>query len=139
VHDVFAGSGSDAFHAGELCDFEYELEGSSRINQLRWFDEDGDLVRRRRTIEENLLHRNADTGYELVETVHYTTDLDVASGLLRLTGNSWQLRTTDGRIILVLSGAEILRRFTGEVIWSTPNVGQGFEDVICPALGGAPA
>jgi hypothetical protein len=79
------------------------------------------------------------TGFELVEVLHHTTDLDVASGVVRLTGNSWHLRTTNGKIVLVLSGLEIFDRATGEVLRATPQVGRGFEKVICPALGGAPA
>jgi hypothetical protein len=139
VHEVIKGSGTDTAPAGAVCDFAYELEFEFRINRKRFFDESGNLVRRLQTTEEQLLHRNADTGFELVEVVHYTTDLDVARGVVRLTGNSWHLRTTDGKIVRVLSGLEQFMRATGEVIRATPQVGKGFENVICPALGGAPA
>lgn len=140
VHDVLTSSGSFSAPAGTICDFNYESpEFETTINQLRFFDENGVLVRRLRTIEERIVHRNADTGFELVETVHYGTDLDVVAGVVRVSGNSWHLRTADGKLVLVLSGFELLVRATGEVIRATPMVGQGFENVICPALGGAPA
>lgn len=139
VHDTLTFSSSDSAPAGTICNFDYELDFEATINRKRFFDENGVLVRRLQTTEERLIHRNADTGFELVEVVHYTTDLDLATGLVRLTGNSWHLRTTDGEVVLVLSGLEIFERATGEVIRATPKVGLGFENVICPALGGAPA
>jgi hypothetical protein len=139
LHEVITGSGSGSAPAGALCDFAYEFEFETTINRKRFFDENGVLVRRLQTVEEQIVHRNAETGFELVEVVHYTTDLDVASGIVRLSGNSWHLRTTDGKIVLVLSGLEQFVRATGEVIRATPQVGKGFENVICPALGGAPA
>lgn len=139
VHDVLTSSGGGSVPAGSLCDFAYEFEFESTINRVRFFDENGALVRRIQTVEERLVHRNGETGFELVEVVHYTTDLDVAAGVVRLSGNSWHLRTTDGKIVLVLSGLEEFVRATGEVIRATPQVGRGFENVICPALGGAPA
>jgi hypothetical protein len=139
VHEIFSVSGSGGAPAGEICDFTYEFEFEATINRKRFFDENGNLVRRLQSTEERLVHRNAETGYELVEVVHYTTDLDVASGVVQLSGNSWHLRTTDGKIVLVLSGLEESIRATGEVIRATPQVGRGFENVICPALGGSPA
>jgi hypothetical protein len=96
-------------------------------------------VRRHRVVEERLVHRNVDTGAELIEVVHYTTTVEVAAGIVKVTGNAWHLRTPDGKIVLVLSGQEITDRATGELIKATPKVGRGFENVICPALGGAPA
>jgi hypothetical protein len=139
VHETITSSGSGSAPAGEICDFTYEFEFEATVRRTSFFDENGVLVRRIQTTEERLLHRNADTGFELTEVVHYTTDLDVASGVVRLTGNFWHLRTADGRIVLVLSGLEQFVRATGEVIRATPRVGRGFENVICPALGGAPA
>jgi hypothetical protein len=139
VHDVITGSRSDSAPAGTLCDFAYELEFEFTIKRKRFFDDSGNLVRRLQTTEEQLVHRNVDTGFELAEVVHYTTDLDVASGIVRLTGNSWHLRTTDGKIVQVLSGLEQFVRATGELIRATPQVGRGFENVICPALRGSPA
>jgi hypothetical protein len=70
---------------------------------------------------------------------HCTTDLDVATGLVRLTGNSWHLRTIDGELVVVRSGLEMFDGVTGELLTATPRVGAGFANVICPALGGAPA
>jgi hypothetical protein len=139
IQDTLSAAGTDFAPAGTICDFNYELDFQVTIDRKRFLDENGVLVRRLQIVEEQLTHRNADTGFELVEVTHYTTDLDVATGLVRLTGNSWHLRTIDGELVVVRSGLEFFDRVTGELFKATPQVGAGFANVICPALGGAPA
>jgi hypothetical protein len=139
IQDTLSAAGTDFAPAGTICNFNYELDFQVTIDRKRFFDENGVLLRRLQIIEEHLTHRNADTGFQLVEVTHYTTDLDVATGLVRLTGNSWHLRTIDGELVVVRSGLEIFDRVTGELFKATPRVGAGFANVICPALGGAPA
>jgi hypothetical protein len=139
VQDTLSVADTDSAPAGTICDFNYELDFQVTSDRKRFFDESGALVRRLQIVEERLTHRNADTGFELFEVTHYTTDLDVAAGLVRLTGNSWHLRTIDGELVVVRSGLEIFDRVTGELLRATPRVGAGFANVICPALGGAPA
>jgi hypothetical protein len=136
---TFSASGTDFAPSGTVCDFDYELKFSVEVTEHRYYDASGMYARRIRQIEESLAHHNLDTGAALTETTHYVTDLDVASGTVRLTGNSWHLRDSDGRIVVVRSGLELFDRISGELYRSTPMVGQGFENVICPALGGSPA
>jgi hypothetical protein len=63
----------------------------------------------------------------------------LVTGQVQTTGQSWHLRTQDGR--LVLSGAGLIETdlATGSILAETPNTMASAAATICPALGGAPA
>ena len=86
----------------------------------------------------SVLHRNADTGYTLVEEDHYAAYVDFASGVAKTTGQSWALRDPSGR--LVLSGAGLLTTdlVTGALLAQTHNV-KDSRQIFCSALGAAAA
>ena len=109
------------------------------MNQLRFVDESGNVVRLLTTREENLIHTNLDTGYTLHETVHYITDVDRVANEVEVVGNHWHLRDADGNRVVFRSGLEIVDLLTFDTVKHTPQVGAGYENVICPALGGNPA
>jgi hypothetical protein len=124
--------------AGALCDFAYHQESSYTQNLSQFFDSAGNLVRVEDQVDITVLHRNADTGYTLIEEDHYAAYVAFASGVARITGQSWALRDETGR--LVLSGAGLLTTdlATGALLTQTPNVNDS-RQIFCPALGGTPA
>jgi hypothetical protein len=124
--------------AGAVCDFAYHQESSYTQNLTQFFDSAGNLVRVEDQVDITLLHRNADTGYTLIEGDHYAAYVEFASGVARVTSQSWALRDETGR--LALSGAGLLTTdlATGELLTQTPNV-KDRRQVFCAALGGGTA
>lgn len=124
-----------------LCSFTYQIEWLETYRDQRFFDGEGNLVRRTGHFVELNKHRNLDTGVELQETIHLTAHIDPVTKVWTVTGNSWNLHTEDGRLVYVGSGRHVVHRPTGEVFETTPNdpADVAFEDIICPLLGGEPA
>jgi hypothetical protein len=125
--------------AGALCDFAYHEEDQGTQNITRFFDSQGNLTRAQAQLDVSILHRNADTGQTLIEELHSAAHIDFTSGQVQVTGQSWHLRTENGR--LVLSGAGLIATdlVTGDILRQTPNAMAGTAATICPALGGSPA
>jgi hypothetical protein len=125
--------------AGALCDFAYHEEDLGTQNITRFFDGQGNLIRVEDQISVSILHRNADTGQTLTEDLHYAAHVDVNSGQVQVTGESWNLSPEDGR--LVLSGAGLIATdlLTGDILRQTPGGLANAAATICPALGGSPA
>jgi hypothetical protein len=124
--------------AGAACDFAYHQESSYTQNLTQFFDAAGNLVRVEDIVDITVLHRNADTGYTLVEEDHYAAHVDFASGVAKTSGQSWALRDANGR--LVLSGAGLLTSdlATGALLTQTPHVKDN-RQIVCSALGGSAA
>lgn len=124
--------------AGALCDFAYHQESSYTQKLTLFSDGDGTLLRVEDVVDITVAHRNAATGYTLVEEDHYAAYVSFASGVAQITGQSWSLRDLDGR--LVLSGAGLLTTdlATGALLTQTPHV-QDDRQVLCSALGGTAA
>ena len=124
--------------AGAVCDFAYHQESSYTQILTQFFDSTGNLLRVEDVVDITVLHRNADTGYTLVEEDHYAAYVDFASGVAKTTGQSWALRDPSGR--LVLSGAGLLTTdlVTGALLAQTHNV-KDSRQIFCSALGGAAA
>jgi hypothetical protein len=124
--------------SGAVCDFAYHQESSYTQNLTQFFDAAGNLVRVEDVVDINVLHRNRDSGYTLVEEDHYAAYVEFARGVAKVSGQSWALRNANGR--LVLSGAGLLTTdlVTGALLTQTPSV-KDSRQVLCSALGGAAA
>jgi hypothetical protein len=124
--------------AGAVCDFAYHQESSYTQNLTLFFDPSGNLIRVEDIVDITVLHRNADTGYTLVEEDHYAAYVDFPSGVAKTSGQSWALRDANGR--LVLSGAGLLTTdlATGALLTQTSHV-KDTRQILCSALGGAAA
>jgi hypothetical protein len=133
------GPESADFPAGTLCDFAYHQEASYTQNLTRFFDADGNLVSVIDEVDITVVHTNVDTDYSLTEEDHYAAHVDLVSGIAHLTGQSWHLRTADGRLVLSGAGLIIDDIFTQGEFTQTPHAFADFPATICPALGGAPA
>jgi uncharacterized protein (DUF2141 family) len=124
--------------AGALCDFAYHQEASYTRNRTRFFDSAGNLVRIEDLNDVTVVHRNVDTGYTLVEEDRYAAHVDFASGVVRVTGQSWALRDEAGRLVLAGAGLLTLDLSTEALLTQTSNV-KDSRQIFCPALGGTPA
>ncbi len=124
--------------SGTVCDFGFHQESSYTQNLTRFFDSAGNLVRVEDQVDITVLRRNLDTGYTLVEEDHYAAYVDFASGVARTTGQSWALRDTNGRLVVLGAGLLISDLATGALITQTANVKDN-RQVLCSALGGSAA
>jgi hypothetical protein len=124
--------------ADALCDFAYHQEPAYTQNLAQFYDAASDLVRVEDVVDITVLHRNANTGYTLVEEDHYAAYVDFANGVAKISGQSWALRDANGR--RVLSGAGLLTTdlATGALLTQTPNV-KDSRQILCSALGGTAA
>ena len=107
--------------AGVACDFAVHEEVSYTQNITRFFDDAGGLVRVEDEIDLTVLHRNAETGKTLTERDHYAAHVDLVTGAVKETGQSWHLRDADGRLVLSGAGLVSANRFTGDVLRETPH------------------
>ena len=107
--------------AGVACDFAVHEEVSYTQNITRWFDDAGNLVRVEDQIDLWVLHRNAETGKTLTERDHYAAHVDLVTGAVKQTGQSWHLRDSDNRLVLSGAGLVSANLFTGEVYQETPH------------------
>ena len=119
--------GGRSFEAGTLCDFNYE-QTFVGVDLVRIF-EDRVLVQEKVTVT----HKNADTGYTLVEIL--TTNYFFYEDHEQDAGQIWHLRDDSGKIARVESG-RITFSDDGETF--TPGITPSFREVICTELGGNP-
>lgn len=129
------------FPAGTLCDFAAQgVVSDEVVNIIRFFDDEGVLVRAIVHDAFTAVHMNLDTGYALEERVHYTVIHDFVTGEETATGNFWHLRdVSNGEVVLIGSGRNVVDMATGEILAATPNSYPDLASTICPLLGGAPA
>jgi hypothetical protein len=78
--------------------------------------------------------RNADTGKTLTEQDHYAAHVDFIGGEVTETGQSWQLRDEDGRLVLAGAGLFEIDLLAGDVVRETPNAKPSAAAIICPVL-----
>jgi len=127
------------YPAAAVCDFAYHQEFSYTQNLERFFDSGGNLIRVEDKVAVTVLHRNAETGYTLTETDHYSAFVDFVSGEATTSGQNWHLVDEDGRLVLTGAGSYTIDLLTGDVLEETPHMQTAGRATICPALGGAPA
>jgi hypothetical protein len=127
--------------AGTICDFAYHQEATVTLDIKRFLDDAGNIVRVVRTEIQDVVHQNADTGYTLTEQAVIVVRLDdFVNGVptsASVSGNSWHLVDSEGNLVLVRAGRTTL--VDGEITTITPNANEDFAELICTALGGAPA
>jgi hypothetical protein len=139
VREPISFLGSFDFPAGEICDFAYHREVTITGTLYLFFDKQGEIVREMDISRVQVLHRNADTGFTLTESIHTHFVLDATKETVMQSGQNWQLRDAQGRIVVVHSGNLLFDLEQEELVRVTPNFGAEFADVLCPALGGSPA
>ena len=127
------------FPAGEICDFAYHRELSVTGTFWAFFDKEGNLVREMDVSRAQVLHRNTDTTYTLTETIRSHFVFNETRQTAMITGQNWQLRDAEGRIVVVHSGSLLFDAGQDELVRVTPNFAPDFAEVLCPALGGNPA
>jgi hypothetical protein len=127
------------FPAGEICDFAYHREFAVTGTLLIFFDREGNIVREMDVSRAQILHRNADTGYTLTETIRSHFVFNEAKQTVMISGQNWKLRDAEGKIIVVHSGNLLFDVEQDELVRATPNFAPDFPEVVCPALGGSPA
>lgn len=132
--------------AGELCDFDFQIDNDTVRKVNRFYDADGNRVRVIWQVVETNTHTNLDTGVALTEEVHYSFQRDLVTGEEITQGMTWQLRDEDGRLVLLHAGRTVYAYDPQTDSWYldflTPNsvdIAFEFAQTICPQLGGAPA
>ena len=121
-----------------MCDFHYIQTFTVRFNAIIF----GDPAAPSRSIEHvgfTITHTNLDTGYALTEKGTVTIQISAEDARQREVGVPWHLRDPNGKVVVHYAGQLLLDTDTGEVLKVTANLSPGFAEVICPALGGAPA
>ena len=120
--------------AGDVCDFDYQLAFTARDTVIEFTN--GTATVHSKFV---ITHTNLDTGYALTEKGVVT---------LRFCGRRHRARqrprpapARPGRMeLVVVQAGRIVFDPSGEIVRFTPGTDPpGFPDVICPALGGAPA
>jgi hypothetical protein len=81
-----------------------------------------------------VLHRNASTGTTLVEEVHEVAHVDVVTGQVRQTGQTWHARDENGRLVLSGAGLIEIDLLTGDVVRVTPHALADVRTTLCPLL-----
>jgi hypothetical protein len=136
-----------------ICNFNYHQEYQVSVNIKRFYDANGLVDHAIRQEDLWILHKNADTGLTYTEVDHYTLFLSDPAFCdpehpandcwwwqgIASSGQNWHLRDMDGKLVLVRSGRYIQDGNTGEILWATPKGDPDFVNIICKALGGAPA
>jgi hypothetical protein len=125
--------------AGAMCNFCLHEEETFTQNITRFLDDEGNLVRVEDEVDLWVLHRNANTGQTLTEKDHYAAHVDLVTGEVRQTGQTWHLRDESGQLTLTGAGRFVIDLVTGEVISETPEAKSDAARTLCPALGGTPA
>ena len=132
--DRFVGEGISSFSAGELCDFDYQIDWSVKQNFHAFGDPDDPYKVIINWVQSNI-HRNLDTGYSLTEKVGFVETFDLATETYRAVGVIWHLRDSDGRLVAVYAG-QMVMAFDGSVLKVTPHSTAEWDFVRCTALGG---
>lgn len=132
--------------AGELCDFDFQIDNDTVRKVNRFYDAAGNRVRVLWQVVETNTHTNLDTGFALTEEVHYSFQRDLVTGEETSQGMTWQLRDEEGRLVLLHAGRSVYAYDPETDSWYldflTPNAADAvfdFANTICPQLGGAPA
>src|SRR5437764_7817688 len=136
LHVSFPISGDQVFPAGTACDFNEEDSFTGRVTFTA--TSTGTFVQE---VSIYVTHTNLDTGYTLTEHDLGNTIVPEGSSTGILAGIWWHLTTSSGQTVLVKAGMARFDLETGQIISFTPNSAfdQSAADLICPALGGAPA
>lgn len=124
--------------AGTVCDFPYHEEDAYTTNVVRFFDEAGNLVRVENQVNLTVLHRNSATGKTLVEEIHEVAHVDLVTGVVRQTGQTWHLRDEAGRLVFAGAGLVEVDLATGDFVRATPHTVPDLA-AVCPLLGGTAA
>jgi hypothetical protein len=138
VHEMDEFSGEELLPAGTVCDFNYLQTFTLGINAIIF----GDPADPSRSIEHasfTVTHTNLDTGYTLTEKGIVTIQISAEDARQKEVGVPWHLRDLSGKLVVHHAGQMLLDTDTGEILKVTANLSPGFAEVICPALGGAPA
>jgi hypothetical protein len=138
VHPVDEFSAEESLPAGTVCDFNYVLTFTQTDNAVIF----SDPVDPSRSIVHSsftITHTNLDTGYALTEKGIVTIQTSAEDARQKLVGVPWHLRDPGGKLVVLQAGQLLFDTDTGELLKFTANVSPGFAEVICPALGGAPA
>jgi hypothetical protein len=139
IRETISFSEAFDFPAGEICDFAYHREITVTGTLFIFSDKQGNVVREMDVSRVQVLHRNSDTGYTLTESIRSHFVFSERNQTVMLTGQNWQLRDAEGRIVVVHSGNLLFDVEQGELVRVTPNFAPEFPEVLCPALGGQPA
>lgn len=136
LHQSFPISGDDMFPAGTVCDFNEEDSFTGTLTFTA--APNGTFVQQQSV---DVTHTNLDTGYTLTEHDVTTTIVPANGSTFIVAGVFWHLRDPSGKIVLVKAGQGVFDLTTGETVSFTPNssLDQSAGDILCPALGGAPA
>lgn len=118
--------------AGTLCDFDYQQTFSLTDTFTVLSNFQVEVLEAGTDVNTNL-----DTGASLSESIsyHYTFYPD---GGWTQVGVFWQLRDTDGKLVVMHAG-DVVFDAGYNVVKVTPDASTDFAAVICPALGGNPA
>ena len=138
VHEMDEFSGEESLPAGTVCDFDYLQTFTLGINAIIF----GDPADPSRFIEHasfTVTHTNLDTGYALTEKGIVTIQISAEDARQKEVGVPWHLRDLTGKLVVHHAGQMLVDTDTGEILKVTANLSPGFAEVICPALGGAPA
>ncbi|HEY9375836.1 MAG TPA: hypothetical protein VIQ02_01910 [Jiangellaceae bacterium] len=138
VHIMDEFSDVESLPAGTVCDFNYVLTFTVTEN-LIIFGDPADPSRSIEHVSFTITHTNLDTGYALTEKGIVTIQISAEDARQKEVGVPWHLRDSSGKLVVHHAGQLLINTDTGEVLKFTANLSPGFAEVICPALGGAPA
>jgi hypothetical protein len=110
------------FAAGEACEFAARVEQTAYLNQKRFYDEAGTLVRELTQVELVTRVVNVATGYALDERDNFAHRLDHVTGEHVDTGQVWHVRDAEGNLVYTGAGRFVMDA-DGNVLEATPNTG----------------
>jgi len=119
----------------QLCSFAYEQHAWGWANLIVV----GDPPKLRLfTGPVYVSHENLGSGYVLTEKAAYADIYFYETERILEAGLFWHLRDPDGKIVEVEAG-RVIYDFDYNILTYTPNRSADFAQLICTALGGAPA
>jgi len=119
--------------AGVVCAFAVHEEQSYTQNLKRFYDDAHHLMRVEDEVDLTVLHENVESGATFTEHDHYAAHVDLQTGEVAVTGQSWNLRDRNGRVVLTGAGFTSVDLATGDVTRETPH----YDADGCAALAGA--
>jgi hypothetical protein len=138
VHAVDEFSAEESLPAGTFCDFNYVLTFTVKFNAII-FGGPADPSRSIEHVGFTITHTNLDTEYALTEKGIITIQISAEDARQKEVGVPWHLRDPNGKLVVQQAGQLLIDTDTGEILKFTANLTPGSAEVICPALGGAPA